>query len=139
MEVDRDGAGAAATSAPAAADNLEELLNLRVLSSLRQIFSESSVEPDVLPEQEFRDALAQFISREQVDLIYPKIDINDDGNVDWNEFTSFLISSGTFSSMLDTLCLHDLPVALRGQQLARTSVFKFSFSTQSCSSGQFTF
>ena len=46
-----------------------------------------------MTEIQFREVMSDFITPAEIDEIYPKIDINDDGNVEWHEFTSFLIAA----------------------------------------------
>lgn len=72
--------------------NENVLLDMTVLTGLRELFSNSTIGLDILTEAQFREGLEKYICAEDVDLIYPKIDINDDGFVEWNEFTSYLIA-----------------------------------------------
>jgi len=37
--------------------------------------------------------MSHYLTSAEIDEIYPKIDINDDGNIEWHEFTSFLIAA----------------------------------------------
>jgi hypothetical protein len=37
--------------------------------------------------------MSHYLTAAEIDEIYPKIDINDDGNIEWHEFTSFLIAA----------------------------------------------
>ncbi|CAM9427757.1 unnamed protein product, partial [Ectocarpus fasciculatus] len=48
---------------------------------------------DSLKVEDFIDILSAYIPRQDVENVYKKIDVNDDGYVDWHEFTGFLINA----------------------------------------------
>ena len=75
--------------------NLSELLNMEVLSNIRQAFvrGRDAHGEECLSAEEFIDTLSQYLPRTEIERLYQKIDVNDDGNVDWQEFTGFLTTS----------------------------------------------
>mmetsp|Transcript_14488 Transcript_14488/g.27096 ORF Transcript_14488/g.27096 Transcript_14488/m.27096 type:complete len:1443 (-) Transcript_14488:197-4525(-) len=73
--------------------NFAELLNIQVLKKIRKEFVQRGGQQESLTAEEFIDVLSSFIPRSDVDSLYKKIDVNDDGMVEWEEFTGFLISA----------------------------------------------
>jgi WD40 repeat protein len=73
--------------------NYAELLNIKVLKNIRREFVQKGGKHESLTADDFIDVLSEYINRSDVEAIYKKIDVNDDGMVDWEEFTGFLISA----------------------------------------------
>lgn len=76
--------------------NLSELLNMEVLANIRAAFvknGDTETGEESLSATEFIDTLSQYLPRAEIERLYQKIDVNDDGNVDWQEFTGFLTTS----------------------------------------------
>lgn len=74
--------------------NFGELLNIDVLKKIRSVFIDKSEgENESLCAEDFIDALSAFLPRSDIEKLYKKIDVNDDGFVDWQEFTGFLTTS----------------------------------------------
>lgn len=82
--------------------NLTDLLNMEVLDEIRQEFlkNEQEVGSESLTTHEFMNVLSKYLPRPDIEKLYQKIDVNDDGNVDWQEFTGFLTTSNTGSTAL---------------------------------------
>jgi Ca2+-binding EF-hand superfamily protein len=70
--------------------NYAELLNIKVLKNIRREFVQKGGKHESLTADDFIDVLSEYINRSDVEAIYKKIDVNDDGMVDWEEFTGFL-------------------------------------------------
>jgi len=75
--------------------NFAELLNMDVLGKIRQAFVKNTEQANTesLTAAEFIDTLSEFLPRSEIERLYKKIDVNDDGFVDWQEFTGFLTTS----------------------------------------------
>lgn len=76
-------------------NNYTELLDIRILKDCRSKFLEFGVgeSGDALKVEDFIEILSAYMPRQDVEKIYKKIDVNDDGFVDWHEFTGFLINA----------------------------------------------
>ena len=76
---------------------VSDLLDINILRECRRKFLEygEGENGDSLKVEKFIEVLSCFMPRHDVESIYKKIDVNDDGYVDWQEFTGFLINSDT--------------------------------------------
>lgn len=72
-----------------------ELLDIKILKEVRAKFLEYGVgeSGDALKVEDFIEILSVYMPRQDVENVYKKIDVNDDGFVDWHEFTGFLINA----------------------------------------------
>lgn len=76
-------------------NNYTELLDIKILKEVRAKFLEygTGETGDAVKVEDFIEILSAYMPRQDVDKIYMKIDVNDDGFVDWHEFTGFLINA----------------------------------------------
>ena len=73
-----------------------DLLDISLLKQIKEKFAELTDEDDAnesLTIANFTKVLSAFIPLSEVDKIAKKIDVNDDGHIDWHEFTGFLINT----------------------------------------------
>jgi WD40 repeat protein len=103
--VDTDGGATADTEPSHAAAQRQlnshtELLDIKILKDVRGKFLEFGVGDtgDSLKVEDFIDILSAYMPRQVVEKIYKKIDVNDDGFVDWHEFTGFLINADSMKT-----------------------------------------
>jgi Ca2+-binding EF-hand superfamily protein len=76
---------------------LGELLNIEVLRQIRTYFVNSGVMSggiEALSAKDFIKTLTKYLPSSEIECLYKKIDVNDDGFVDWQEFTGFLTTPG---------------------------------------------
>lgn len=73
--------------------DVTDIFDMDILRELHKIFQENPEEENSLNEEQFREVMAKYCTQQEINEMYPKIDINDDGNVEWHEFTSFLIAA----------------------------------------------
>jgi hypothetical protein len=107
--------------------NVGGLLDLDVLTRLRNVFCrDGSDEATSLTMEEFIDTIQEVsaggLTRAESERLYMMIDVNNDRNVDWHEFTSFLIyhDQGT-RLMREHLARYELHKVLEQQGELRTS------------------
>lgn len=75
-----------------------DLLDINLLKQIKEKFSELTDEDDAdesLTISNFTKVLSAFIPLSEVETVVKKIDVNDDGHIDWYEFTGFLINTDT--------------------------------------------
>ena len=73
--------------------NVTDVFDMDILRQLHKMFQENEEEENALNEEQFRKIMSLYCTQQEINEMYPKIDINDDGNVEWHEFTSFLIAA----------------------------------------------
>jgi WD40 repeat protein len=96
--------------------NLSDLLNMEVLDEIRQVFLKNQDEngQESLLADEFIEVLSRYLPRPDIERLYQKIDVNDDGHVDWQEFTGFLTTSS--SSVVGTTKMYNKIFTLKLEQ-----------------------
>ena len=94
-----------------------DLFDLETLRSLRKQFIERSVGgigDETLKASDFKVLLGQYVPLEEIENIYTKIDVNNDGVVLWQEFTAFLIAAESSNRLSEGIYSHEFVV--RNQQ-----------------------
>ena len=93
------------------------------------MWSHSTSGENSLTAAEFKAVLSDYLPMNQLDVIYKKIDVNDDGNVDFSEFIDFLIASESGTNWSAALYSSKL-VKQREQVLDCFSIWKRLFFTR---------
>lgn len=72
-----------------------DLLDIKMLKEIKSKFTLRCIDEsgNSLKADEFIALLAEYIPKRDAELMYKKIDVNDDGTVEWHEFTGFLINA----------------------------------------------
>ncbi len=91
-----DGASSAGSQALGKSNKLEDQINMQHLVELMRIFHEADENgSDGLDIDEFRASFGQILGNEKNDqqmaIMFMKIDTNCDGNVDWDEFCTYML------------------------------------------------
>ncbi len=91
-----DGTSSAGSQALGKSNKLEDQINMQHLVELMRIFHEADENgSDGLDIDEFRASFGQILGNEKNDqqmaIMFMKIDTNCDGNVDWDEFCTYML------------------------------------------------
>jgi WD40 repeat protein len=72
-----------------------DLLDISMLKQIKSKFTLRCIDEsgDSLKAEDFIALLAEYVPKRDAELMYKKIDVNNDGKVEWHEFTGFLINA----------------------------------------------
>lgn len=81
--------------------SLVDIFDKDILNYFKEVWENSG--DDGLTADEFKSLLGNYLPKILTDIIYQRIDVNDDGMVDFAEFMNFLIASEAGSNWQMTL------------------------------------
>ncbi len=95
---------------------ISDLFDVKILSHLEQVFSQSESGINALTTREFRELLSAYIPLHLVDNIYRSIDVNDVGYINYSDFTNYLIASEEGSSFTSKTYISRLVMNLEQEE-----------------------
>lgn len=77
---------------------VSDLFDIKIILKFRRRFAKSAIGKNKLPAVEFKALLSEYIPEKEIDFIYEKIDVNDEGVIKFSDFINTLIAAEDGSS-----------------------------------------
>ena len=117
---DEDALNAPKTEITTESFEISDLFDKTIVNRFKREFQNSKLGNELLPSTKFKDILRQYLHPSQTELVYEKIDVNDEGFVSFTDFINFLISSEAGSVLAHSL--HATKLIKRLEQLDDATV-----------------